>query len=100
MPNVSSSSIRAIRFEEFEVDLCAGQLRKRKQRVRVQELPFRLLVALLERPNEIVSREDLHARLWGDTYVDFDDGLRTAIRKLRDVLGDSATHPRFIETVP
>lgn len=100
MPNSSRSSVRAIRFDEFEVDLSAGQLRKGGQRVKIQDLPFRLLVALLDRPGEIVTREQLRNRLWGDTFVDFDDGLHTAIRKLRDVLGDSATHPRFIETVP
>lgn len=89
-----------IRFDVFEVDLSTGQLTKRNRRVKVQDLPFRLLVALIEQPGGIVSREQLRERLWGDTVVDFDDGLHTAIRKLRDALGDSATHPRFIETVP
>src|SRR5678815_3500615 len=89
-----------IRFDVFEVDLSAGQLSKRNRRVKVQDLPFRLLVALLEQPGGIVTREQLRERLWGGTVVDFDDGLHTAVRKLRDALGDSAAHPRFIETVP
>ena len=89
-----------IQFDVFEVDLTTGLLTKRNRRVKVQDLPFRLLVALLEHPGAIVTREQLRERLWGDTVVDFDDGLHTAIRKLRDALGDSAAHPRFIETVP
>jgi Tol biopolymer transport system component/DNA-binding winged helix-turn-helix (wHTH) protein len=91
---------KVVRFDVFEVDLSTGQLTKRNRRVKVQDLPFRLLVALLERPGGIVTREQLRERLWGETVVDFDDGLHTAIRKLRDALGDSAAHPRFIETVP
>src|ERR1019366_9098048 len=91
---------KVIQFDVFEVDLTTGLLTKRNRRVKVQDLPFRLLVALLEHPGAIVTREQLRERLWGDTVVDFDDGLHTAIRKLRDALGDSAAHPRFIETVP
>ena len=87
-----------IRFDVFEVDLASGQLTKRNRRVKVQDLPFRLLVALLEKPGGVVTREQLRERLWGGTVVDFDDGLHTAVRKLRDALGDSAAHPRFIET--
>src|SRR5271155_4229577 len=87
-------------FDTFSVDLAAGDLKKRGRRVQVQELPFRLLATLLERPGQTVSREELRARLWGDTVVDFDDGLHTAVRKLRCVLGDSTTHPRYIQTVP
>ena len=89
-----------IRFDVFEADLSTGYLTKQGQRVSLQDLPFRLLVALLERSGEIVTREQLRERLWGGTIVDFDDGLHTAMRKLRDALGDSAAHPRFIETVP
>ena len=89
-----------IRFDVFEVDLSTGQLTNQSRRVSLQDLPFRLLVALLEQSGEIVTREQLRERLWGGTNVDFDDGLHTAMRKLRDALGDSAAHPRFIETVP
>jgi Tol biopolymer transport system component/DNA-binding winged helix-turn-helix (wHTH) protein len=100
MQGSSGGIKRAIRFDAFEVDVCSGQLKKRNRRVKVQDLPFRLLVTLLERPGEIVTREQLRTQLWGDTVVDYDDCLHAAVRKLRDVLGDSATHPRFIETVP
>src|ERR1035441_7964744 len=98
MQNSSSGTGRVIRFDVFEVDLAARQLRKRKRRVKVQDLPFRLLVALLEQPGEVVAREELRTRLWGDTAVEVDDGLHTAVRKLREVLGDSATRPRLIGT--
>ena len=100
MQNSSDGTGRVIRFDVFEVDLAARQLRKRERRVKVQDLPFRLLVALLEQPGEVVAREELRTRLWGDTAVEVDDGLHTAVRKLREVLGDSATRPRFIGTVP
>ncbi len=89
-----------IRFDVFEVDLSAGQLTKRNRHVKLQDLPFRLLATLLEQPGGIVTREQLRERLWGQTVVDFDDGLHTAVRKLRDALGDSAAHPRYIETIP
>jgi Tol biopolymer transport system component/DNA-binding winged helix-turn-helix (wHTH) protein len=100
MQNSSGGTGRVIRFDVFEVDIAARQLRKRKRRVKMQDLPFRLLVALLEQPGEVVAREELRTRLWGGTAVEVDDGLHTAVRKLREVLGDSATRPRFIGTVP
>lgn len=100
METLLTGSDKVIRFDVFEVDLSNGQLMKRNRRVKVQDLPFRLLVALLEQPGGVVTREQLRQRLWGATVVDFDDGLHTAIRKLRDALGDSAARPRFIETVP
>jgi Tol biopolymer transport system component/DNA-binding winged helix-turn-helix (wHTH) protein len=100
MGTLLTGNSKVIRFDVFEVDLSAGQLTKRNRHVKLQDLPFRLLAALLEQPGGIVTREQLRERLWGDTVVDFDDGLHTAVRKLRDALGDSATHPRFIETVP
>ena len=69
--------------------------------VRLQEQPFQILAALLDRPGEVVTRDDLRQRLWaGDTNVDFDQGLNTAINKLREALGDSAANPQFIETLP
>ena len=92
---------KKIRFGPFEADLGAGELRKNGRQLRMQEQPFQILVALLERPGEIVTRDELRERLWaGDTFVDFDQGLNTAINKLRETLGDSASTPRFIETVP
>ena len=90
-----------IRFGGYEADVAAGELRKSGRRIPVQEQPFQVLVALLERPGELVTREYLRERLWpGQPFVDFDQGLNTAINKLRDALGDSATNPRFVETVP
>lgn len=90
-----------IRFGEFELDRAAGELRKNDRRIPIQEQPFQVLAALLERPGEVVTREYLRERLWpGQPFVDFDQGLNTAINKLRDALGDSAASPRFVETVP
>ena len=90
-----------VRFGVYEVDLRAGELRKRGRKVRLQEKPFQILVALLERPGEVVTREELHRRLWPpDTFVDFDGSLNAATNKLREALGDSAEHPRFVETLP
>jgi DNA-binding winged helix-turn-helix (wHTH) protein len=91
----------AFRFGTFEVDLLAGELRKSDRRVRIQEQPFRILVLLLERPGEIVSRDYVIQRLWPDgTFVDYEHSVNTAIRKLRDALGDDPDSPRFVETVP
>jgi len=90
-----------LRFESVEVDLRSGELWKDGARLRVQEQPFQVLRLLLEHPGEVVTREQLRQRLWAaNTFVDFDDGLNTAVKKLRDVLGDSAEHPRYIETIP
>jgi cholera toxin transcriptional activator len=88
------------KFDEFEADLRAAELRKNGNRLKLQMQPFQVLVALLERPKEVVTREELRQRLWPqDTFVDFDHGLNTAMVKLRDVLGDSASKPKFIETI-
>ena len=88
------------RFGSFEVDLDAGELRKRGRAIRLQEKPLRILAALLERPGEMLSRQELQDRLWADqTFVDFDHGLNNAVNKLRTALGDSAGAPRYIETV-
>ena len=90
-----------VRFGVYEVDLRAGELRKRGRKVRLQEKPFQILAALLERPGEVVTREELHRRLWPpDTFVDFDGSLNAATNKLREALGDSAENPRFVETLP
>jgi DNA-binding winged helix-turn-helix (wHTH) protein/WD40 repeat protein len=88
-------------FGRFEVDLVSGELYKQGRLVPLQEQPFRVLSALLERPGEMVTREDLRKKLWPDgTFVDFDDGIDTALKKLRQALADSAQNPVFIETIP
>ncbi len=90
----------SIRFGAFEADLGVRELRKNGRRLKLQEQPFGVLSVLLERAGSIVSREELRQRLWpADTFVDFDHSLNTAVNKLREVLGDSAGSPRFIETV-
>jgi eukaryotic-like serine/threonine-protein kinase len=98
---VPSPSQPIYRFGLFEVFPATGELWKHGHRLRLQEQPFRLLVALLERPNELVSRETIRERLWPEnTFVEFDQSLGTAVTKLRQALGDEADNPRFIETVP
>src|ERR1700691_2636223 len=99
--NPAASSSRKIRTGLFEIDLDSGQMHKNGRRLPLQEQPFRVLAMLLERPGEVVARRERQARLWpSDTYVGFDEGLNTAIRKLRTAFGDSAANPRFIETLP
>jgi Tol biopolymer transport system component/DNA-binding winged helix-turn-helix (wHTH) protein len=89
------------RFGVFEADLTTGELRKRGRRVPLQDQPFQVLALLLRRRGEIVSREELQRALWpADTFVEFEHGVNTAIKKLRQALGDSADNPRFIETLP
>ena len=89
-----------IRFGSFEFDVASGELRREGRLVRLQEQPKQVLAALLERPGDVVQREELRERLWkGDTFVDFEHGLNTAIKKLRQALGDSADQPRFVETL-
>jgi len=84
----------------FEVDLTAGELRKNGTRIRLQEQPFQILVYLLDRAGEVVTREELRQQLWpADTFVDFDHSLNTAVNKLREALGDSASSPRYVETL-
>src|SRR2546426_4668263 len=90
-----------IRFGIFEVDLQAGELRRQGFKIKLQEQPFQILIMLLDRPGEVVSREDLQKKLWpADTFVDFDRGVNRAINRLREALGDNADSPRFIETMP
>src|SRR5712692_1968517 len=96
---VRSHSI--LRFGVFEVDVRAGELRKQGVRIKLQEQPFHVLTVLLQRPGEVLTREELRSKNWpADTFVDFDNSLNTAINKLREALGDSADNPRFIETLP
>jgi DNA-binding winged helix-turn-helix (wHTH) protein/tetratricopeptide (TPR) repeat protein len=92
---------KSLRFGVFEVDLRAGELRKQGVRIKLQEQPFHVLTVLLQRPGEVVTREELRSENWSaDTFVDFDNSLNTAINKLREALGDSADSPRFVETLP
>lgn len=94
------SPILKYRFDDYEADLRAAELRRKGNRLKLQLQPFQVLVALLERPRDVVTREELRQRLWPeDTFVDFDHGLNTAVAKLRDVLGDAASAPRYIETI-
>ena len=87
-------------FGVFEADLRSGELRKNGVKVRIQDLPFRALKLLLSRPNEVITREEFRQALWpGDVFVDFDLGIRSAIKRLRDALGDSAENPIFVETI-
>jgi len=89
-----------IRFDVFEVDLQAGELRKQGVKIKLQEQPFQILQTLLEHPGEIVTRDQLQKRIWpADTFVDFEQGLYNAIKRLREALGDSPEKPRFIETL-
>jgi cholera toxin transcriptional activator len=91
---------RIFRFGLYEADVDSGELRKNGQKLRLQEQPFQILVLLLERAGEVVSREEIQQRIWpADTFVDFEHGVNTAVNKLRDALGDSAANPRFIETL-
>jgi TolB-like protein/DNA-binding winged helix-turn-helix (wHTH) protein len=93
-------SPRIVRFGTFEVDLPAGEVRKGGAKLKLTGQPFQALAILLERPGEVVTREELQKRLWPDTFVDVDHNLNTAINKIREVLGDSAENPRFVETLP
>jgi len=89
------------RFGDFEFDPTSGELRKDGLKVRLQEQPFQILTLLLKRPGEVVTREEVRQALWpGDTFVDFDVGLNSAVKRLRDALSDSADSPRFVETLP
>ena len=97
MPNQPN----VVRFAVFEVDLQAGELRKAGLRQKLAGQPFQVLQVLLERPQEIVTREELRERIWpGNTFVDYELALKKAVNRLREVLGDSAESPHFIETIP
>jgi len=88
------------RFATYEADSATGELRKGGVRLRLPEQPFRVLIMLLERPGELITRDEIRQKLWpADTFVDFDHGLNTVINRLRETLGDSASNPRFIETL-
>jgi len=92
---------KVVRFAEYEADLRSGELLRQGRRLKLQEKPFQVLAALLARPGELVTREELRQSLWpADTFVDFEHGLNTAVNKVREALRDSANNPRFIETLP
>lgn len=98
MPDLRFPAV--VRFDVFEIDSQAGELRKEGRRVKVQEQPFRVLSVLVRRAGQVVTREELRERLWpADTFVDFDHGLNSAVARLREALGDSADHPLFVETI-
>src|SRR5215470_6769747 len=97
----SPNQRQLVKFGVFEVDLAAGEIRKAGMRQKLAPQPFQVLQALLERPQEVVTREEFRERIWPDnTFVDYELALKKAINRLREVLGDSADNPHFIETVP
>ncbi len=99
MPSTPAAK-RTFCFGIYEVDIAAGELRKDGRKIRLQEQPFQILALLLEHAGEVVTREEIQQKLWpGDTFVDFDHGLNTAVNKIRTALGDSAVNPRFVETL-
>ena len=101
MQDASPIPPSVIRFGVFEADVRAGELRKSGARIRMQEQPFQILLMLLERPTEVVTRDEIRRKLWsGDVFVDFEHGVNSAVARLRDALGDSADSPRYIETLP
>src|SRR5438477_11165644 len=96
-----SGPVRLLRFGVYKIDLEAGELRKSGRKVSLQGQPFQVLVLLLTHAGRVMTREELQKRLWpADTFVDFDLGLNTAIKKIRAALGDSADNPKFVETLP
>src|SRR5260370_23914636 len=100
-PMVTPIPAGRVRFGVFEVDLRSGELHKQGIKIKLHDQPFQVLAMLLEHPGELVTREQLHQKLWpADTFVDFDVGLNSAIKRLRDALRDSAEEPRYIEALP
>jgi DNA-binding winged helix-turn-helix (wHTH) protein len=92
---------RLIHFGDFAIDPHAGELFKKGTKIKLQQQPFQVLAILLERPGDLVTREELRQRIWpADTFVDFDHSLNTAVKKLRQALGDGSQKPRFVETLP
>ena len=91
---------RILCFGSFEIDILSGELRRQGLKIKLQDQPFRLLVLLVGRAGDVVTREEVREKLWpANTYVDFDHSLNTAVRKLREALGDSAEAPRYVETL-
>src|SRR5205085_6146646 len=97
---MATSSQPVVRFGRFEVDVRSGELRKNGLKVKLQEQPFQMLCMLLQRPGELVSREELCLKLWpSGTFVDFEHSLNTSVKKLREALGDDAENPRLVESL-
>ena len=95
-----AGSASLFHFGVFELNLGAGELRKRGIRIKIQEQPLQILGLLIVCPGEVVTREQIQKKLWdGDTFVDFDNAINSAVRKMRDALGDTSENPRFVETV-
>ena len=98
---VPATERQRTRFGSFEVDLTSCELRKDGRKIKLQEKPFQILAILLDRPGELVTREEFRQKLWpSDTFVDFEQGINTAVKKLREALEDHADEPRYIETLP
>ena len=97
---MGSNPVRGYRFGVFEADAGSGELRRQGIRLRLNAQPFQLLMMLLERPGEVVTREEICARLWPDgTFVDYEHGVNSAVNRIREALGDNAANPRFVETL-
>ena len=98
---MAARSANVVRFDAFEVDLRAQEVYKAGRKIKLQVQPFQVLAMLLERPGDVVTREEMQKRLWpADTFVDFDHSVNTAVKKLRQALGDDKKKPRFVETLP
>src|SRR6266436_3418195 len=98
---MKATTSRTASFGPYTLDLRSGEMRKFGTKIKMGEQSFRILCMLLERPGEMVTREELRAKLWADdTFVDFDHGLNSAVQRLRDCLSDSAGKPRWVETIP
>jgi DNA-binding winged helix-turn-helix (wHTH) protein len=98
---MTSQTPETFRFGEFELNVDAGELRRNNRRLKLQPQPFKLLVLLVRRAGNLVSREDIRRELWPDgTFVDFDQSVNFSIKQIRDALGDSADRPLYLETVP
>src|SRR6478752_3446690 len=95
-----SETSTILRFDIFELDTAAGELRRQGDRVRLPPQPLRVLELLVRRGGEVVTRTDIRDRIWSDSFVDFEQGLNFCIRQIREALGDTADAPRFIETLP
>src|SRR5947208_8438565 len=94
-------SPRVVRFGIFELNLPSGELQRQGRKIRLEGQPVQVLICLLENPGELVTREELHRKLWpADTFVNFEHGLNAAVKRLRQALNDSADNPRFVETLP
>jgi DNA-binding winged helix-turn-helix (wHTH) protein len=98
---MAPQTLESFRFGEFDLDVDAGELRRNNRRLKLQPQPFKLLLLLVRRAGSLVSREEIRAELWPEgTFVDFDQSVNFSIKQIRDVLGDSAERPLYIETVP